>query len=60
MKRAEGGVRARGEEGNLLGWKESGTIKVAKMKKDNPTEIPRYKEKAGWAYTRRWGADGSG
>lgn len=43
-------MRVRGEEGNLLGWKESRTIKVAKRKKDNPTEIPRHKEKARWAY----------
>lgn len=41
-------------------WKEGENITVAKMKEDHPTEIPKHKEKAGWAYAwwlgnrRKW------
>lgn len=60
MKRVDRWAWITEERGNRQVWKEGENITVAKTKEDHPTEIPRHKEEAGWAYAwwlgsrRKW------
>lgn len=56
MKRVDRGAWITEERGNRQVWKEGENITVAKKKADHPSEIPRHKEKAGWAYAWRVGS----